>query len=64
MIEIPIWHKAFLTIPEAAVYFNICEQKIREMANNDFYDCAIKNGVKIIINKQKLEDTLEDCLEI
>ena len=64
MIEVPVWVKANLTIQEAAAYFNIGEHKLREMISDEFYDCAIRNGTKILIKRQKLLDALDDCLTI
>ena len=64
MIEIPVWEKCNLTIAEAAAYFNIGEQKLREMVSDEFYDCAIRNGTKVIIKRKKLMEALEECLAI
>ena len=33
--EVPISKKAFLTVHEAAAYFNIGEKKLRELTNGD-----------------------------
>ena len=64
MIEVPIYEKANLTIAEAAAYFNIGEHKLREMVADEFYDCALRNGTKILIKRRKLLEALEDCLVI
>ena len=63
-IEIPVWKKSNLTIQEAAAYFNIGEIKLREMISDEYYDCAIRNGMKVIIKRVKLEDALTDCVAI
>ena len=63
-IEIPVWKKSNLTIQEAAAYFNIGEHKLREMVSDEFYDCALRNGTKILIKRRKLLEALEDCLVI
>ena len=64
MVEVPIYEKANLTIAEAAAYFNIGEHKLREMVSDEFYDCALRNGTKILIKRRKLLEALEDCLVI
>ena len=63
-IEIPVWEKFNLTIQEAAAYFNIGETKLREMISDEYSDCAIRNGMKVIIKRVKLEDALTDCVAI
>ena len=52
MVEVPIYEKANLTIAEAAAYFNIGEHKLREMVSDEFYDCALRNGTKILIKRR------------
>ena len=63
-IEIPVWKKSNLTIQEAAAYFNIGETKLREMISDEYYDCAIRNGMKVIIKREKFEKALIDCIAI
>lgn len=64
VLEVSIWEKSNLTIPEASAYFNIGEHKLREMINGEFYDCALKNGTKVIIKRKKLLEALQDRLYV
>ena len=50
--EIPIWEKANLTIEEAAAYFGIGTNKLREF--------VIWVGTKRLIKRKKFEKYLED----
>lgn len=53
--EVPIWHKANLTINEAAAYSNIGLSKLREMIESE--DC---NFVLWVGNKRLIKRVLFD----
>ena len=53
--EVPIWHKANLTINEAAAYSNIGLSKLREMTESE--DC---NFVLWVRNKRLIKRVLFD----
>lgn len=53
--EVPIWHKANLTINEAATYSNIGLSKLREMTESE--DC---NFVLWVGNKRLIKRVLFD----
>ena len=53
--EVPIWHKANLTINEAAAYSNIGLSKLREMTESE--DC---NFVLWVGNKRLIKRVLFD----
>lgn len=57
--SIPVWEKSNLTLTEAAEYFNIGENKLREITNN--YNCnfVMVIGTKRLINRKELEKYLE-----
>lgn len=57
---IPLDEKYLLTLKEAAVYTNICESKLREMAKDKTCAFVLKNGAKFLIKRKKLEEFLEE----
>ena len=58
--EVPIWEKANLTIDEAAAYFGIGTNKLREITSNPDYEFVIRVGAKRLIKRKKFERYLED----
>lgn len=57
--EVPIWEKSNLTLEEAAAYFNIGINKLREMTRAKSCDFVIHNGSKLLIKRLKFEEYLE-----
>lgn len=58
--EVPIWEKYCLTLEEAAAYFGIGVNKLREMSDEPNCQFVIYNGSKRLIKRQKLEENLVD----
>lgn len=58
--EVPIWEKYCLTLDEAAAYFGIGINKLREMSDEPNCQFVIFNGSKRLIKRQKLEENLVD----
>lgn len=58
--EVPIWEKYCLTLDEAAAYFGIGINKLREMADEPNCQFVIFNGSKRLIKRRKLEESLVD----
>lgn len=57
---IPIWEKYSLSAKEAASYFNIGENKIRTIANeNRDADWVLWNNSKMLIKRKKFENYLD-----
>lgn len=57
--NVPIWEKYILTIKEAEQYFNIGDNRLRELINNHKYDnFIIMNGSKILIKRKQFEEFL------
>ena len=53
---VPIWQKFTLTVEEAAVYFRIGENKLRQiMSENRNADFILWNGNRPQIKRQKFE---------
>ena len=57
--EVPISKKAFLTVHEAAAYFNIGEKKLRELTNGDRCPFVLYCGTKRLIKREKFKDYLD-----
>ena len=58
--EVPIWEKANLTIDEAAAYFGIGINKLRDITRNPDCECVMWVGTKRLIKRKKFEKYLED----
>ena len=58
--EVPIWEKANLTIDEAAAYFGIGTNKLREITSNPDCEFLIRVGAERLIKRKKFERYLED----
>ena len=58
--EVPIWEKANLTIDEAAAYFGIGRNKLRDITSNPDCEFVIWVGTKRLIKRKKFEKYLED----
>lgn len=62
--DIPIWEKANLSLEEAAVYFGIGINKLREMTNDSNCSFVLWNGNKRLIKRRVLERYLETAYSI
>ena len=56
--EVPIWHKANLTLEEAAAYSGIGINKLREITNRKDCHCVLFIGRKRLIKRQQFEEYL------
>lgn len=64
-VDIPIWEKFTLSIEEAASYFRIGENKLRQIINeNRNADFILWNGNRPQIKRQKFEATLNNIHNI
>lgn len=55
-LTVPLWEKYLLTIEEAAVYFGIGENRLRELAALDMKrEFTIDNGNRTLIKRKKFE---------
>ncbi len=62
--EIPIWEKSNLTLEEAAAYFNIGINKLRELSDSDNCSFVLWVGNKRLIKREKLDDYLSKMYSI
>ena len=60
VIEIPVWEKYTLTVEEAAAYFRIGENKLRQLiAENPNADFILWNGTRAQIKRKKFEEIID-----
>lgn len=57
-INIPIWEKINLTLPEASALFNIGINQIRDMTNEPGCDFVLFNGTRRLIKRDKFKEYL------
>lgn len=58
-VEIPVWEKAYLTLDEAAAYFGIGTNKLREITNDRECKCVLFCGTKRLIKRSRMQDYLD-----
>lgn len=64
-MTVPIQDRYTLTISEAALYFNIGEQKLRRIINeNQDADFVLCNGSRTQIKRKKFEAFIDRCHDI
>ena len=64
---VPVWNKFLLSVNEASEYFGLGVNKIRRVANDYMdsdYNFVIQNGTKIMINRGKFEEFLNNTTTI
>lgn len=61
---VPIWEKSNLTLEEAAAYFNIGVNKIREISNDDNCAFVLWVGNKRLIKRKMFDAYLEKAYSI
>jgi len=57
---VPIWERYLLTVKEAAVYFTIGENCLRDLINEDNCDFVLFRGKKALIKRKKFEEFLDE----
>lgn len=62
--QVPIYEKANLTLDEAAAYFNIGKDKIRELSNAPNCEYVLFVGEKRLIKRRLFEKFLEGMYSI
>ena len=64
MIDIPIWEKYTLSIEEAASYFRIGENKLRELTSDENCKFVLWIGTKRLIKRRQFEQYLEHAFSL
>ena len=62
--DVPIWNKANLTIEEAAAYFGIGMNKLRELTEDENCKFVLYIGSKRLIKRQMFEKHLEQAYSL
>lgn len=62
--EVPIWEKSNLTLEEAAAYFGIGINKLRDITNDENCSFVIWCGNKRLIKRRVLDRYLEKVYSI
>lgn len=62
--SVPVWEKVNLSMEEAAAYFGIGINKLREMSNEDSCSYVLWNGSKRMIKRKEFEKFLETAYSI
>lgn len=62
--EVPIYEKSNLTLDEAAAYFNIGVNKLRELTESKNCSFVLWVGNKRLIKRRKLDEYLEKTYSI
>lgn len=63
-VECPIYEKSNLTLEEAAAYFNIGINKLREMSESEKCPFVLWVGNKRLIKRRKLDEYLEKTYSV
>ena len=62
--KVPVWEKANLSLEEAAAYFGIGINKLRDMTNEENCPYVLWNGSKRLIKRKAFERYLESSYSI
>ena len=62
--KVPVWEKANLSLEEAAAYFGIGINKLRDMSNDENCPFVLWTGSKRLIKRKALEKYLESSYSI
>jgi len=57
--DIPVWERPTLTLEEAASYFNIGINRLRDLSNEDDCEFVIWVGSKRLFKRKKLEKFID-----
>lgn len=63
-LMVPIWEKELLSVKEAAAYFGIGENKIREMTDGQMCQYVLWVGNKRLIKRRLFQQALEQQYSI
>lgn len=63
-VEVPVWEKTNLTLTEAAAYFGVGINKLRELTDSSDCDCVLWVGSKRLIKRKKMEEFLDNAYSI
>lgn len=62
--EVPIYEKSNLTLEEAAAYFNIGVNKLRQLTDDDKCPFVLWVGSKRLIKRKKMDEYLTKTFSV
>lgn len=62
--EVPIWEKSNLTVEEAAEYFGIGRNKLRDLSDDEGCPFVLWVGKKRLIKRKKFDEYIEKAFSI
>ncbi|MGN0537956.1 MAG: excisionase [Acutalibacteraceae bacterium] len=62
--EVPIYEKSNLTLEEAAAYFNIGVNKLRQLTDDDKCPFVLWVGSKRLIKRKKMDEYLAKTFSV
>lgn len=62
--EVPVWEKCTLTIEEAAAYFGIGQNKLRELTEDPNCKFVLWVGTKRLIKRKLFEQYLDSSFSV
>ena len=62
--EVPIYEKSNLTLEEAAAYFNIGVNKLRQLTDDDKCPFVLWVGNKRLIKRKKMDEYLSKTFSV
>ena len=62
--EVPIYEKSNLTLEEAAAYFNIGVNKLRQLTDDDKCPFVLWVGSKRLIKRNKMDEYLSKTFSV
>lgn len=62
--DIPLGERDYLSLKEAAVYFNIGINKIREITNDENCQCVLWVGNKRMIKRERFKEFLDEAYSV
>ena len=62
--KVPVWEKANLSLEEAAAYFGIGINKLRDMTNDENCPFVLWVGSKRLIKRKLFDKYIEECYSI
>lgn len=62
--EVPVWEKCTLTIEEAAAYFGIGQNKLRELTEDPNCKFVLWVGTKRLIKRKLFEQYLDHAFSV
>lgn len=63
-VIVPVWQKYILSVEEAAAYFGLGRDKVREMTDDPNSRLVLWNGSKRLIKRKRTEEFLDQQFSV